>query len=71
MASSRAFSAASLASAAEKARLEATLADPALYAPGKAADVTTANQRLATIARETRAAELRWLEAAQALEDVE
>ncbi len=56
--------------AAEKARLEARLADPALYAPGKAAEVTAANQRLAVIARETEAAELRWLEASEALEGV-
>ncbi len=54
--------------AEEKARLEAKLADPALYAPGRAADVTAANQRLAAIARETEAAELAWLEASEALE---
>lgn len=54
--------------AEERARLEAKLADPALYAPGRAAEVTAANQRLAAIARETDAAELRWLEATEALE---
>jgi ATP-binding cassette subfamily F protein 3 len=54
----------------EKARLEAKLADPALYAPGRTGDVTAANQRLAAIARETEAAELRWLEASEALEGV-
>ena len=52
----------------ERARIEAKLADPAIYAPGRAAEVTAANQRLAAIARETEAAELRWLEASEALE---
>ena len=56
--------------AEEKSRLEAKLADPAFYTPGRTADVTTANQRLAAIARETEAAELRWLEASEALEGV-
>jgi len=56
--------------AAEKARLEAKLADPGLYAPGRAAEVASANQRLAAIARETEAAELAWLEATEALETV-
>ena len=54
--------------AAERARIEAKLADPAIYAPGRAAEVTQANQRLAAIARETQAAEDRWLEASTALE---
>jgi len=54
--------------AAERAALEARLADPALYAPGRAADVTAANTRLAAIARETAAAETAWLEAEAALE---
>ena len=54
--------------AEERAKLEAKLADPKLYAPGRAGDVTTANQRLAAISRETEAAELRWLEASEALE---
>ena len=39
-----------------------------MYAAGKAAEVTTANQRLAAIARETEAAEMLWLEASEALE---
>ena len=52
---------------AERARLEAKLADPALYAPGRAADVTAANTRLAAIAREIEAAEMAWLEAEEAL----
>jgi len=54
--------------AAERAGIEAKLADPALYAPGRAAEVTQANQRLAAIARETEEAETRWLEASAALE---
>jgi ATP-binding cassette subfamily F protein 3 len=53
---------------AERARLEARLADPALYEPGRAADVTAANTRLAGIARELAAAETAWLEAEEALE---
>jgi ATP-binding cassette subfamily F protein 3 len=54
--------------ATERAKIEAKLADPALYAPGKAAEVTAAQMRLAAIARETEAAEAEWLEAAEALE---
>jgi ATP-binding cassette subfamily F protein 3 len=54
--------------AAERARIEARLADPALYAPGRAAQVTEAQTRLAAINRETDVAELAWLEAAEALE---
>ena len=52
---------------AERAKLEARLADPALYAPGRAADVTAANTRLAAIARETDGAETAWLQAEEAL----
>jgi len=52
----------------EKAALEARLADPALYAPGRVAEVTAANARLAAIAREVAATEEEWLEAAAALE---
>ena len=52
---------------AERAKLEARLADPALYAPGRAADVTAANTRLAAIARETEGAETAWLQAEEAL----
>ena len=52
---------------AERATLEARLADPAVYAPGRAAEVTAANTRLAAIARETDGAELAWLEAEEAL----
>jgi ATP-binding cassette subfamily F protein 3 len=53
---------------AERAKIEAKLADPALYAPGRAAEVTTANTRLAAIRREAAAAEEAWLEAEEALE---
>jgi ATP-binding cassette subfamily F protein 3 len=52
---------------AERAAIEARLADPALYAPGRAGEITAANARLATIARETTAAEAAWLEAEEAL----
>ncbi len=54
--------------AAERAAIEARLADPALYAPGRAAEVTAASTRLAALAREASAAELAWLQAEEALE---
>jgi ATP-binding cassette subfamily F protein 3 len=54
--------------AAERARIEARLADPTLYADGRAADITQANTRLAAIAREIASAEERWLAAEVALE---
>jgi ATP-binding cassette subfamily F protein 3 len=54
--------------AKERARIEAKLADPALYVPGRAAEVTAAQTRMAAIARETETAEAEWLEAAEALE---
>jgi ATP-binding cassette subfamily F protein 3 len=53
---------------AERAKIEAKLADPALYAPGRVAEVTAANARLAAIRRESEAAEMEWLEAEEALE---
>jgi ATP-binding cassette subfamily F protein 3 len=53
---------------AERAALERKLADPALYAAGKAGDVTAAQTRLAAITRETDAAETEWLAATEALE---
>jgi ATP-binding cassette subfamily F protein 3 len=56
--------------AAERARIETKLADPALYVPARVAEVTAAQTRLAAIARETEAAEMEWLEAAEALEAV-
>ncbi len=52
----------------EKLALEAKLADPAIYAPGRVAEVTAANARLAAIARETARAEEEWLAAEEALE---
>ena len=55
--------------AAERAVIEAKLADPAIYAPGRAAEITAANTRLAAIARETNAAETAWLAAEEALEN--
>ena len=54
--------------AAERAQIEARLADPALYAPGRAGEITVANQRLAVLARETEEAEAAWLAAEEALE---
>jgi ATP-binding cassette subfamily F protein 3 len=55
--------------AAERAGIEARLADPALYAPGRAGEVTQAQTRLAAIARETATAEAEWLAAEEALEE--
>jgi len=52
----------------ERQKLETRLADPTLYASGKASEVTTANTRLAAIAREIESAELAWLEAEEAME---
>ncbi|MGE0415531.1 MAG: ABC-F family ATP-binding cassette domain-containing protein [Acetobacteraceae bacterium] len=52
----------------ERLTLETRLADPAMYAPGRVAEVTAANARLAAIARETAQAEEDWLEAEEALE---
>jgi len=54
--------------AAERARIEARLADPVLYAPGRAGEITAANQRLAALAREAEEAEVAWLAAEEALE---
>jgi ATP-binding cassette subfamily F protein 3 len=53
---------------AERAALEAKLADPKMYAAGKAADVTAANTRLAAIARAQAEAEAAWLAAEEAME---
>jgi ATP-binding cassette subfamily F protein 3 len=55
----------------ERKSIEGKLADPAMYAVGRAADVTAANTRLAAILREVEAAELAWMEAAEALEAAE
>jgi len=49
--------------AEEKRKIEAKLADPAIYAPNRVTEVTTANARLAAIAKETAAAEDEWLTA--------
>ncbi len=54
--------------AAEREAIERRLADPAIYAPGRAADVTAANTRLAAIARQAEQAETDWLAAQEALE---
>ncbi len=53
---------------AERMRIEARLADPALYASGQSQAVTEANQRLAAIGRELAAAEGVWMAAEEALE---
>ena len=54
--------------AAERAAIEAKLADPAIYAPGRSAEITAANTRLAAVARESDAAEAAWLAAEEAME---
>jgi ATP-binding cassette subfamily F protein 3 len=53
---------------AERAAIEAKLADPAMYALGRANDVATANARLASIRREAVSVEALWLAAEEALE---
>ena len=57
--------------ATERAGIEAKLADPAVYAPGRGAEVTAAQLRLAAIGREAAEAETVWLEAEEALEAAE
>jgi ATP-binding cassette subfamily F protein 3 len=57
-----------VALASERAKIELKLADPAIYAAGRAAEVTAANTRLSAIAKEAAAAEEVWLLAEQALE---
>ena len=54
--------------AAERAVLEAKLADPAMYEQGRANDIVAVNARLASIRREAEAAEEIWLAAEEALE---
>ena len=54
--------------AAERTRIEAKLGDPALYAPGRTAEITAANARLAAITKEAAAAEEIWLMAEEELE---
>jgi ATP-binding cassette subfamily F protein 3 len=53
---------------AERAAIEAKLADPGLYAPGRVSDMAAANARLVSIRREAVAAEAAWLAAEEALE---
>jgi ATP-binding cassette subfamily F protein 3 len=53
---------------AERATIEAKLADPALYGPGRARDIASANARLTSIKREADAAEAAWLAAEEALD---
>ena len=54
--------------AAERVRMEAKLADPALYASGRTSEITSANARLAAIAKEAAATEEVWLMAAEELD---
>jgi ATP-binding cassette, subfamily F, member 3 len=54
--------------AAERAAIERTLADPALYVPTRKAEIAAANARLAAIRKLAAAAEAEWLAAAEALE---
>jgi ATP-binding cassette, subfamily F, member 3 len=53
---------------AERAAIEAKLADPGLYEANRAGDIVTANARLASIRREAEAAEAVWLAAEEALD---
>ncbi|HTB43522.1 MAG TPA: ABC-F family ATP-binding cassette domain-containing protein [Acetobacteraceae bacterium] len=54
--------------ATERATIEQKLADPGLYAPGRAADIAATTARLAAIKRLAEAAEADWLAAEEALE---
>jgi ATP-binding cassette subfamily F protein 3 len=54
---------------AERARVEAILADPEFYATRSGADVTKGQMRLAALNRDIEAAEEEWLEASGALEN--
>jgi ATP-binding cassette subfamily F protein 3 len=54
--------------AAERSRIEAKLADPALYVPGRTTEMAAANARLVAIAKEAAAAEAAWLMAEEELE---
>ena len=54
---------------AERAAIEAKLADPAMYEPGRAKDIARANARLASIRREAEAAEAAWLRAEELMEE--
>ncbi|MBV8576358.1 MAG: ABC transporter ATP-binding protein, partial [Acetobacteraceae bacterium] len=52
----------------ERAQIEARLAQPSMYGPGRMAEMAAANVRLAAIAGEIESAESEWLAAAEALE---
>ncbi len=52
----------------ERGRIEARLADPAIYAAGRAHEIAAANTRLAAIRKAAAVAEEAWLMAEQALE---
>jgi ATP-binding cassette subfamily F protein 3 len=54
--------------AAERKMLEGKLAEPGIYAQGRAKDLTYINQRIAAIKRETDVAERDWMAAEAALE---
>jgi ATP-binding cassette subfamily F protein 3 len=54
--------------AAERAAIEAKLADPGLYVPTRKAEIAAANARLAAIRKLATAAEAEWLAAEEALE---
>jgi ATP-binding cassette subfamily F protein 3 len=54
--------------ATERAKIETTLADPALYTDGKTNEVTKLNTRLAAIGKEQAELEEKWLEAEAELE---
>jgi ATP-binding cassette subfamily F protein 3 len=54
--------------AAERAAIEQTLADPALYVPTRKAEIAAANARLAAVRKLAAAAEADWLAAEEALE---
>ena len=54
--------------AAERAAIEATLADPGLYVPTRKTEIAAANARLAAIKKLAAAAEAEWLAAEEALE---
>ena len=54
--------------AEERASIEKTLADPALYVPTRKGEIAGANARLAAIAKLAAAAEAEWLAAEEALE---
>jgi ATP-binding cassette subfamily F protein 3 len=52
----------------ERAKVEALLANPALYTPHRMADMITAKTRMSDVVREIKAAEAEWLAAEEALE---